>query len=189
MANWSPNLILIDADYIDYVAFDFIVNFERMLGRRIPEADLCHWLNCIALDGGIRQGDNEIQAVFIHSKEKAKLNHFVPAGFETDLNGKAFKDNIGEFALLSYPVEKVVSAADFFVESLETALKAKEVERILVVGDMDAYGDRVKNAVIKAEGKDITLFSMQPLTGRGFAQEILGYSLMSALGIRSDELG
>ena len=34
----SPNVILADADYIDKVAFDLSVNFERMLGRRIPPA-------------------------------------------------------------------------------------------------------------------------------------------------------
>lgn len=28
----SPNVILADADYIDKVAFDLTVNFERMLG-------------------------------------------------------------------------------------------------------------------------------------------------------------
>ena len=58
----------------------------------------------------------------------------------------------------------------------------------MVVADMDSYGDAVKNIAAKAEGKDITLFTMQPLAGRGFSQEILGYSLMSALGIRGDEL-
>ena len=39
---WQPNVILVDADYLDAVAFDLIVNFERMIGRRIPPADLCH---------------------------------------------------------------------------------------------------------------------------------------------------
>ena len=29
---------------------------------------------------------------------------------------------------------------------------------------------------------------MQPLSGRGFAQELLGYSLTAALGIRADEV-
>ena len=34
-AKWSENVILVDADYVDRVAFNLIVNFERMLGRRI----------------------------------------------------------------------------------------------------------------------------------------------------------
>ncbi|MFR1987563.1 MAG: DUF6621 family protein [Prevotellamassilia sp.] len=51
---WAPSVILVDADYLDRVAFDLTVNFERMIGRRIPQADLCHWIDCIALDGGLR---------------------------------------------------------------------------------------------------------------------------------------
>ena len=41
--NWSKNIIIVDADFVDHVAFDLIVNFERMLGRRIPQADLSQW--------------------------------------------------------------------------------------------------------------------------------------------------
>ena len=38
------------------------------------------------------------------------------------------------------------------------------------------------------ENKKITLFAMQPMPGGNFKQEILGYSLMSALGIKGSEL-
>ena len=51
---WKENVILVDADYVDKVAFDLIVNFERMIGRRIPQADMAKWLECIALDGGMK---------------------------------------------------------------------------------------------------------------------------------------
>ena len=36
--------------------------------------------------------------------------------------------------------------------------------------------------------KRITLFAMQPMPTGNFRQEILGYSLMNALGISADEL-
>ena len=57
----SENVILVDADYVDKVAFNLIVNFERMIGRRIPQADMAKWIDCIALDGGIREGEQETQ--------------------------------------------------------------------------------------------------------------------------------
>lgn len=38
------------------------------------------------------------------------------------------------------------------------------------------------------EDKHITLFAMQPVPGGNFRQEILGYSLMRALGIESNEI-
>lgn len=185
---WNETVILVDADYLDRVAFDLIVNFERMIDRRIPPGDLCHWLDCIALDGGLRPGDNQIQAVFLHAKGKAGLEHMRPGNFAAELDGQAFRDNLGEFALLSFPVEEIVSAHDFYTQSLEALVEAKEVKRLLVVADMEAMGDRVRRIAADAEGKDITLFAMQPLAGRGFTQEILGYSLMSALGIRGEEI-
>ena len=52
---WSENVIIADADYIDRVAFDLIVNFERMINRRIQPADMAQWAVCIALDGGLRE--------------------------------------------------------------------------------------------------------------------------------------
>jgi len=185
---WNETVILVDADYLDRVAFDLIVNFERMIDRRIPAGDLCRWLDCIALDGGLRPGDNAVQAVFIHSGGKAALDNLHPGTFATDLNGRAFRDNLGEFGLSSFPVEEVVSAQDFYMEVLETLAKEKDVKRLLVVADMDQVGDRVRRLCARTADKAFTLFAMQPLTGRGFAQEILGYSLMSALGIRSEEI-
>jgi hypothetical protein len=38
------------------------------------------------------------------------------------------------------------------------------------------------------DAKRITVFAMQPLQGGNFRQEILGYSLMNALGIKADEI-
>jgi hypothetical protein len=46
----------------------------------------------------------------------------------------------------------------------------------------------VRQTALKAEGKEVVLFTMQPTQERGYMQELLGYSLMSALGIRGDEL-
>ena len=70
---WCENVIIADADYIDNVAFDLIVNFERMLGRRIPMADTSRWIDCIALDGGLREGDHNTQVIMIHSKDKKTM--------------------------------------------------------------------------------------------------------------------
>jgi hypothetical protein len=39
-----------------------------------------------------------------------------------------------------------------------------------------------------SDDKRVTMFSMQPMQGGNFRQEILGYSLMNALGIKSEEL-
>ncbi len=56
---WSENVIIADADYIDRVAFDLIVNFERMINRRIQPADMAQWAVCIALDGGLKRASTK----------------------------------------------------------------------------------------------------------------------------------
>ena len=83
---WSENVIIADADYIDRVAFDLIVNFERMINRRIQPADMAQWAVCIALDGGLREGEHETQVVLIHDKQSMAMKNFRPANYEKDLN-------------------------------------------------------------------------------------------------------
>lgn len=188
LPQWSETVVLVDADYLDRVAFDLTVNFERMLNRRIPVGDLCRWLDCAVLDGGLRPGDNAIQAVFLHSRSKEAMDCLQPGSFKNDLDGKAFRDNLGEFALHAFPVEDVVTPEAFFRQSMETIADAKEVKRLIVAGDMDACGNDIRRIAADTDGKEIVLLTMQPVTGRGFAQELLGYSLMSALGIKAEEL-
>ena len=164
------NIILVDTAHLDHVAFDLIVNFERMLGRQIPQGDFPKWLDCIALDGGLRPGDNEL----------------------------------GEFALNAYGIEEIVSQEDYFVQVFEEVLRDADCERVMVIADLDGMTDesahfaqRIKalcaNPPKDDKGnelprKDITLFTMQPISGRGFQQELLGYSLMAALGINGNEV-
>ena len=189
-AQWSENVIIADADFVDKVAFDLIVNFERMLMRRVPKADLARWIDCIALDGGIREGENEVQVVLIHNKEKTELENFTPAHYKEELDAKAFKDHLGEFSINTYPVEELVSKADFIAEAAQIACSQKEVKRVMVVPDDEETYAKVRHALkrIDDEGKRITLFAMQPMEGGNFRQEILGYSLMSALGINGEEI-
>lgn len=192
---WSRNIILVDGDYVDNVAFNLIVNFERMIGRRIQKADTARWIDCIALDGGMREGhdsDGETQVIFIHSKEKTALDNFNPGSYETDLNAKAFKDTLGEFIISSYPVEEVVKHDDFFLDVLKTVVNHKDVHRVMAVPNAEhaPLWEEIRHALrdIDDEEKRITLFAMQPLSGGNFKQEILGYSLMNALGIKGSEI-
>ena len=186
---WSENVIVVDADYVDSVAFNLIVNFERMIGRRIPPADMSRWVECVALDGGLRQGDHETQVVLLHDKGKQAMENFTPADYITQLDGKAFKGNLGEFVFGAYPVESLVSKEDFLVDVVSLVCNQKEVKRVMVVPDVDKCYDMLRHALRHVDDdKRVTLFAMQPLTGGNFRQEILGYSLMSALGIKADEI-
>ncbi len=186
---WCENVILADADYIDKVAFDLIVNFERMIGRRIPPADMARWIDCIALDGGIREGQNDTQVILIHDRKNGRLENFKPSVYADELDGKAFKDNLGEFSISAVSAEDMAGKDDFFTEVVEIVCNHKDVKRIMIVPDAERMYDDVRHALRHADDeKRITVFAMQPMQGGNFRQEILGYSLMSALGIRADEI-
>ena len=185
---WSENVILVDADYVDKVAFDLTVNFERMLGRRIPEADMARWLECVALDGGLREGEHQTQVVLIHNKSKQLMENFNPGSF-AELDGKAFTGELGEFLISCVVVEEMVTKEALFIDSLQVISNAAEVKRLMVVPDGEQIYNKVREGLRHADpDKHITVFTMQPMSSGTFRQEILGYSLMAALGIRSEEL-
>jgi hypothetical protein len=190
---WASNVILVDADYVNKVAFDLTVNFERMIGRRIPQADMAQWLECVALDGGLRPLDDDkkgesrqIQVVLLHKKDQ--MDNFTPGRF-SELDGKAFEGRLGEFLISCVKVEDLTTMDDLFIDSMQVLSNAEEVKRLIVVPDAEHIYNKVRDTLRHADDeKRITVLAMQPMEGGNFRQEILGYSLMAALGIRSEEI-
>lgn len=189
--NWSENVMVVDADYVDKVAFNLIVNFERMLGRRIPQADLARWIDCVALDGGIREGEHETLVVLLHAKDQKELANFTPGNYD-DLNGKAFKDHLGEFIISVCPKEDIAGSEQQLADTLQLVCAQKEVKRVMVIPNVEdtSIYNKVREVLRQADDneKRITVFTMEPTAGGNFRQEILGYSLMAALGISADEI-
>lgn len=190
----SENIIIADADYIDYVAFQLSVQFERMIGRRIPKADLSQWAVDIALDGGLREDgkEHETQLVLVHEKENPQMENFQPSVYDTDLNAMAFKDKkLGEFLVNSVAVGDVFGKDDYILDTISMVLGHDEVKRMMIIpnGEKGDIYDEVASALRDADdSKRITVFAMQPMPGGNFRQEILGYSLMNALGIKAEEI-
>jgi hypothetical protein len=188
---WSENVVIVDADYVDRVAFNLSVNFERMLMRRVPKADLARWIDCVALDGGVREGDHETHVIMVHEAETKEMENFIPSSFSEEMNGKAFKDNLGEFAITAVEVPQMADKDSLMLEILRIAMSQPEVKRIMAVPnaeDSDIYARMRRALASGGDEKTVTLFAMQPLPGGRYRQEILGYSLMAALGIRADEI-
>ena len=189
----NKHVIIVDADYIDHVAFNLTVNFERMLERRIPQADLARWVECIALDGGVRESEEqqETTVVLIHEKEVERLRYFTPADYEKELNGKAFRSGLGEFVIHAVPVETITNKTSMLMDTIDLMVDQKEVKRIMVIPNAEEGGvyDQIRHHLKSInDDKHITVFAMQPVPVGNFRQEILGYSLMQALGIRGEEI-
>lgn len=190
----SENVIIVDADYIDDVAFNLTLNFERMLDRRIPAADFSQWIVNIALDGRMKPGNHETQVVVLHDKGKRQLDNYVPSSLGQELDKQAFKDEtLGEFIINTIATGgKVTEKDEVMLDFLKIVLSHKEVSRIMIVPnaeDGNIY-NLLRNALrdVDDEEKHVTLFAMQPMEGGNFKQQILGYSIINAMGITSDEI-
>lgn len=134
----SENIIIADADYVDSVAFNLIVNFERMLNRALPKADFAQWAVCVALDGGVREGKNDVQVVLVHDKQREEMAHFEPGNFSHTLNAKAFNDaHLGEFTVTSVATDDTISKETYFEEVTETLLHHDEVKRVMLIPDSE----------------------------------------------------
>lgn len=190
----SENIIIADADYIDYVAFQLSVQFERMIGRRIPKADLSQWAVDIALDGGLRFDgkEHETQLVLVHKKQNPQMENFHPSVYDTELDAMAFKDKqLGEFLVNSIAVGDVVGKDDYILDTISMVLGHDEVKRMMIIpnAEQGTIYDETMAALRDADdSKRITVFAMQPMPGGNFRQEILGYSIMNALGIKGEEI-
>lgn len=188
-SDWAETVVLVDADYADRLVFDFSVQMERILERQMPKVQLPDWLDYMSLDGGLRPGENQIQVLLVYSKEKNRLKNILPSRLETELNGRAFKDNLGEFKLASFPVEKqVVLRGKLMCQSVAALLASEKVERLLLVADLDEYQTELKEVLSDLHKKEVTLFVLNPVSGFHCGQEIITYSLMAALGVKGEEL-
>lgn len=197
---WGENVIIADADYIDSVAFNLIVNFERMIGRHIPQADMAQWVECIAMDGGISR-DNansmETNVILVHDKKSEELNNFNPSSYATEYDGQAFKGDLGEFSfatVTSDETSETMTKSDIISDILAAMADEPKVKRVMVIpnleqsGMLDVLQPVLRHLDRACQDKRITLFAMEPLHGIPCRTEILGYSLMAALGIRADEI-
>jgi len=164
--------------------YTFYNNFSNFLNNHFEEV--------VITNGGIREGENNIQVILLHDKKSKQLNNFTPSNFEEELNQKAFKDHLGEFVISSFPYEEIVEKDALFTDITSTICNHANVKRVMIIPNHEKeelWNDlRMALNRVDDENKKITLFAMQPMPGGNFKQEILGYSLMSALGIKGSEL-
>ena len=89
-------------------------------------------------------------------------------------------------------IEPIADSEDYLTEALRLVTAQKEVKRVMVIPNAEdsSIYNKVREALnrVDDEKKRITVFAMEPMPGGNFRQEILGYSLMAALGISADEI-
>lgn len=196
-AEWSENVILADADYVDGVSFNLTVNFERMLGRRVPLADMVLWAECVALDGGLKAspdpsekgGGGGVQMVLVHERQHPSLKYFTPGNYADELDGKAVQSRVGEMVFNAVQTEELAPKELLMKDLLQLLCQQKAIKRLMIVAD-DAMVGTLRPVLqhYDSDERRTTLLTMQPVAGGAFRHVLLGYSLMAALGISSKEI-
>ena len=179
---FAEKVILIDAAYIDKVTTDLSQHFSQVIGRELPKADLPIFLECVAMDAAIQPGEHVLQVLLVYDKNHTKL--------KKALNDVAFKSQLGEFQLNTFEPSDMADRETFFLESVKLVSDAKEVKHLVVIPSETEYGDKLPEIFEKVDGKEsIYVLGMNPLApSKHFQWEMLGYAILQALGIRSDEI-
>ena len=187
---FAEKVILIDAAYINKVTKDLSQHFGQVIGRALPKADLAIFLDCVAMDAAIQPGDNVLQVLFVYDKNESKMDAFIPSDLKKELNDVAFKSQLGEFQLNAFEPSEMADKETFFLESVRLIADAKEVKHLVVVPSESEYGYKLPEIFDKVDGKEsIHVLGMNPpVSSDKYQWEMLGYAVLQALGIRSDEI-
>ena len=187
---FAEKVILIDASYINKVTGDLSQHFGQMIGRELPKADLPIFLECVAMDAAIQPGENVLQVLLVYDNELTKMDAFNPGDLKKELNDVAFKSQLGEFQLNTFEPSDMADREAFFMEEVKLVADAKEVKHLVIVPSETEYGDKIPEILEKVDGKEsIHVLGMNPLApSKAFSWEMMGYAVLQALGIRSDEI-
>jgi hypothetical protein len=187
---FAEKVILIDAAYINKVTKDLSLHFGQLIGRELPKADLPIFLECVAMDAAIQPGENVLQVLFVYDKNQTRIDAFNPSDLKKELNDVAFKSQLGEFQLNTFEPSDMADKEAFFLESVRLVADAKEVKYLVVVPDEMEYGDKLPEIFDKVDGKEsIHVLGMNPpAPSDKYHWEMMGYAVLQALGIRSDEI-
>lgn len=192
----AENVILVDVAYFNDVVKDLKRYFELQLGRPLQNIYVEEWASYLALDAGVRDKDNNIEVLFVHDSQGNKLLHCDPSDLNKDLNGVGYTNQLGEFTFTSVSSEGLVPRANLYLDLLNIALNSADVKRLILVPFIDDYGTKLMEVLDEylrnadtENSKGLFLFNMdEPMHPLGCKWDLLGYSMMRALGIKAEEL-
>lgn len=185
----SDTVMLIDAAFLDFVVTDVKKYFTSVLKRELQEVDLSQLITYLALDAAVAEGENDIQVLLAYDVYLTRFANCYPSDLKTELNGVAFKNELGEFSFASVSSEEMVSREELYLDLLSIVTDAADVKKLILISSNEEYGDRVTEALQEVKDKEIIQFRMNEPEGFvDYRWELLAYPVMQALGIRGEEL-
>ena len=208
--NKSSALELILSDEVQSLLDDFAALIDARVtffgpdgtrlrrGKEMCNSEFCRHIQscpgglakCVAMDAAIQPGEHVLQVLLVYDKNHTKLNAFNPSDLKKELDDVAFKSQLGEFQLNTFEPSDMADREAFFLESVKLVADAKEVKHLVVIPSETEYGDKLPEIFEKVDGKEsIHVLGMNPpAPSKHFRWEMLGYAVLQALGIRSDEI-
>lgn len=192
--DFAKNVIIIDVAYLNEMAYNLKKVMSIRLDRDLQDIDLPAWLSYLALDAGLREGDNEIQVLLVHN-ETPKLTCAHPDNLNS-LQGMACRTPLGEFTFNCISTERLTTIEALFLDLTMLALDDARVERLMLVPYQAYYAGKLEDALQKfaeEKGKEacqkVMYFSMERLSKEFPCRwDYISYSLARVFGIRSDEM-
>lgn len=187
---FDESVMVVDVAFLNRVIEDLRRNFSQILKRGLGMIDLSELVSYIALDAGLLpDSENRIQVLLIYDDLSERISYTQPSDVATELNDVAFQSGLGEFSFYAFHPEGFAGTDDFLIESIKVVLAEKTVKRLWVVAELSEKIRELQDT-FKKEGadKDILFFCMSEPSLQSLKWELLGYPVMKALGIRSDEL-
>lgn len=182
-------VMLLDAVMLNNTVIDFNKNFEKILQRPLPAMDVAQFVVNLALDSGVTTHRHDIQVIWVYDDSIHRLRHCTPSVLESELNGVAFQDPLGEFSFASLSPNGITTRESLFLDMLTIIGDSDEVQQIIVVPSESDIRESAIATLCQIKNKKITLFSMEkPEKETGFAWQMLAYPIMQALGIKGEEL-
>lgn len=189
----EDTVILIDTVFYNFLVTDIKNHFEKQLNRTLEVIDLPTLTTYLSLDMGLCAGDNTVQLLWLYTKQISDLQFTKPSSLKSDLDGKAFQNEVGEFLMASVSTEDLVPIGELYVEVLQMALESENVKKIALIADYSSYKDMLNKVLSdneeKLKEKEVIFFNMGEVQKmENVRKEILAYPLMQALGIKADDL-
>lgn len=194
---FASNVILVDVSFLNVTVSEIKSFASRQLGRKLPDLDLPTWLSYLALDAGLHEGDNEIQVLLVHDGKTSSLSCCRPSDLEK-LDGMACRTPMGEFTFSYVTAAGITSSADLFLDLMNLAWDAENVELLALVPFHCLYEDWVEEELWRLSSKKMQCvkktFRTVYLTESSPKEPIpchhisVFYSLSYALGIQPGEL-
>jgi len=188
----DENVLLIDAFFLNTLIASSKKLFEYKLNRKLNNVLIDELIDYLALDMGLRPGENKCTVIFVYDAGSAVFEHCEPKDIEKELNGKGFDDNIGSFVLLGAPTDNLIKRNDLFMNIMDVILDLKEIKRVGLFPQGDDYDVDVCSKLDQMKSDDLsrmqlTLFGFNEEEHKNFHFSSPLFPILQALGVRGDE--